>query len=140
MPLAKRYCLKLNNINKIEELLQELYNEADKTIVELQNQINILKNSIQLNEEIVDGKAKYAKAINDFINSKDKAIGRKLEIAKLMAEIHKYNGNVKAAMEDDNSVGNWDFLKDNLDTGVIETTPEEKVVERYQMKRKKKEN
>lgn len=94
--VKKRYKLKLNSLDKIEELLQELYNEADKNIVETQNQINKLNSSVDLNNEIADSKAKIAKAINDFINSKDKAIGRKLEIAKLMTEIHKYNGNVAA--------------------------------------------
>jgi flagellar biosynthesis/type III secretory pathway protein FliH len=44
-------------------LLQELYEEADKNIVEIQNEINKLTNSVQLNEEIMDAKAKYAKAI-----------------------------------------------------------------------------
>ena len=97
--IKKRYKLKLNSLDKIEELLQELYNEADKNIVEVQNQINKINSSVDLNQEIADAKAKIAKAINDFINSKDKAIGRKLEIAKLMTEIHKYNGNVQAVAE-----------------------------------------
>ena len=82
--LPKRYKLKLNSAQKIEELLQELYDEADKNIVEIQNEMNKLANSVQLDQEIVDAKAKYAKAMNDFITNKDKAIGRKLDIAKLM--------------------------------------------------------
>ena len=96
--IAKRYKLKLNSVQKIEELLQELYEEADKNIVEIQNEMNKLSNSVQLSEEIVDAKAKYAKAMNDYISNKDKAIGRKLDIAKLMSEILKYNGNVKLAV------------------------------------------
>ena len=90
--LPKRYKLKLNSAQKIEELLQELYDEADKNIVEIQNEMNKLANSVQLDQEIVDAKAKYAKAMNDFITNKDKAIGRKLDIAKLMSEILKFNG------------------------------------------------
>ena len=93
--LPKKYKLKLNSAQKIEELLQELYEEADKNIVEIQNEMNKLANSVQLDQEIVDAKAKYAKAMNDFITNKDKAIGRKLDIAKLMSEILKFNGNVK---------------------------------------------
>ena len=46
---TKRYKLKLNSLEKIEELLQELYNEADKNIVEIQQQMNKLDNSVQLN-------------------------------------------------------------------------------------------
>ena len=109
--LAKRYKLKLNSVEKIEELLQELYEEADKNIVEIQNEMNKLANSVELNNEIVDAKAKYAKAMNDFITNKDKAIGRKLEIAKLMTEIVKYNGNVKKTLEESEAVGDWsDFI------------------------------
>lgn len=111
--LKKRYNLKLNSLNKIEELLQELYNESDKTIVEVQNQLNKLANSVDLNNEIADAKAKIAKAINDFIKSKDNAIGRKLEIAKLMTEIHKYNGNVNSVV----SMGNIE----NIDIETLKT-------------------
>lgn len=99
--LSKRYKLKLNSVEKIEELLQTLYNETDKIVVELQEQINKLTNSTKLNEEAIDGKAKFAKAINDFESNKDKAIGRKMEIAKLMTDILKFNGNVKEMVESD---------------------------------------
>lgn len=116
--IKKRYRLKLNSLDKIEELLQELYNEADKNIVETQNQMNKLSNSVALNEEIMDAKAKYAKAMNDFITNKDKAIGRKLEIAKLMTEIHKFNGDVGKMVENEESVGNWEDLKE-----VVEASP-----------------
>ena len=112
--VKKRYRLKLNSLEKIEELLQELYNESDKNIVEIQNQMNKLANSVTLNDEIMDSKTKYAKAMNDFITNKDKAIGRKLDIAKLMTEIHKFNGDIKSMVSDNESVGNWENLKDEL--------------------------
>lgn len=129
--LAKRYKLKLNSVEKIEELLQELYEEADKNIVEIQNEMNKLANSVELNNEIVDAKAKYAKAMNDFITNKDKAIGRKLDIAKLMSEILKFNGNVKLAVTE-GELPDWqeitNALVDNSDT-----TNEENV-EKYHLK------
>lgn len=112
--VKKRYRLKLNSLEKIEELLQELYNESDKNIVEIQNQMNKLANSVTLNDEIMDSKTKYAKAMNDFITNKDKAIGRKLDIAKLMTEIHKFNGDIKSMVSDNESIGNWENLKDEL--------------------------
>lgn len=115
--VKKRYKLRLNSLSKIEELLQELYNEADKNIVEIQNQMNKLSNSVALNDEIMDSKTKYAKAMNDFITNKDKAIGRKLDIAKLMTEIHKFNGDVRKMVDNEESVGNWEDLKD-----VVEST------------------
>lgn len=97
----KRYKLKLNDIMKLEELLQELYLEACKNIEETQLNINKLSNSVNLNDETMDGKARYAKSMVDFISTKDKAIGRKLEIAKLMGEVLKHNGNTKAISEND---------------------------------------
>ena len=108
----KRYKLKLNSADKIEELLQELYNETCKNIEAIQNEMNKLSSSINLNNEIVDSKTKYAKAMNDFITNKDKAIGRKIEIAKLMSEILKFNGNVSKTFEESEAVGDWSELMD----------------------------
>lgn len=108
----KKYKLKLNSSEKLEVLLQELYDEACKNIEQIQTEMNKLSNSIQLNDEAVDAKAKYAKAMNDYITNKDKAIGRKLDVAKLMAEIIKYNGNTKKAFEESNAVGDWGELID----------------------------
>lgn len=128
--LHKKYKLKLNSAGKIEELLQELYEESDKNIVEIQNEMNKLSNSVQLSEEIVDAKAKYAKAMNDYISNKDKAIGRKLEIAKLMSEILKYNGNVKQAITE-GEIPDWQEITNAL----IDNTEEETDnIEKYQLK------
>ena len=67
-----------------------------------------------MNDEIIDGKAKYAKAINDFITTKDKAISRKFEIAKLLSEIIKYNGNTQQMFTEGTVPGNWaDLLEKN---------------------------
>ena len=130
--LPKKYKLKLNSVEKIEELLQELYEEADKNIVEIQNEMNKLSNSVQLNEEIVDAKAKYAKAMNDYISNKDKAIGRKLDIAKLMSEILKYNGNVKMAFTEGN-IPDWQEITNALvDNSNVEDNKDETI--KYQMK------
>lgn len=119
--IQKRYKLKLNSAQKIEELLQELYEEADKNIVEIQNEMNKLSMSVELNNEIVDAKAKYAKAMNDYISNKDKAIGRKLEIAKLMSEILKFNGNIKQAV-DEGEIPDWSDITETL----YDKTSEEK--------------
>lgn len=129
--IAKRYKVKLNSIEKIEELLQKLYDEADENIVEVQKEMNKLSNSVNLNDEIVDAKAKYAKAMNDFITSKDKAIGRKLDIAKLMSEILKYNGNVKTAVVE-GDIPDWQEITNALVDSSNDDT--EKEVEKYQMK------
>ena len=125
--VKKRYKLRLNSLDKIEELLQELYNEADKNIVEIQNQMNKLSNSVALNDEIMDSKTKYAKAMNDFITNKDKAIGRKLDIAKLMTEIHKFNGDVRKMVDNEESVGNWKDLKDVVESTTNDSNDQETV-------------
>lgn len=106
----KKYKLKINSPEKIEALLQELYNDACKNIEQVQNEMNKLTNSVTLNDETMDAKAKYAKAMNDFITSKDKAIGKKLDIAKLMTEILKFNGNVGKTFAESEMVGDWDDL------------------------------
>ena len=108
MRQLKQYKLKLDSKEKIEELLQEIYAEACKNIEEAQNEINKITHSTDLNNEIIDGKAKYAKAINDFIATKDKAIARKFEIAKLMTEVIKFNGNIQQAFTEGDVPGNWD--------------------------------
>ena len=112
MNLKKNYKLKLNSIEKIEELLQELYNETNKMVNEVQEQMNKLSSSVSLNQEPMDAKAKYSKAMNDFLSNKEKAISRKLDIAKLMSEIIKFNGNVKAVIQESDL--NWDSFKDTL--------------------------
>jgi len=129
--LPKRYKLKLNSIEKIEELLQELYDEADKNIVEIQNEMNKLSSSVQLSEEIVDAKAKYAKAMNDYISSKDKAIGRKLDIAKLMSEIIKYNGDIKLTVAE-GEIPDWQEITNALIDNTEESNTEN--IEKYQLK------
>lgn len=103
----KQYKVKLDSKEKVEELLQEIYTEACKNIEEAQRLINKIETSTNLNEEILDGKAKYAKALNDFISTKDRAIGRKFEIAKLMSEVLKYNGNVKQAFTEGEVPKDW---------------------------------
>ncbi|MDY4159460.1 MAG: hypothetical protein SOY02_04415 [Candidatus Onthovivens sp.] len=112
--------------------MQELYEEADKNIVEIQNEMNKLANSVQLDQEIVDAKAKYAKAMNDFITNKDKAIGRKLDIAKLMSEILKFNGNVKLAVTE-GEIPDWDEITNALVDNANATNIEDET-EKYHLK------
>lgn len=125
MTPLKKYKLKINSVEKLEALLQELYNDACKNIEQVQNEMNKLTNSVSLNEEAMDAKAKYAKAMNDFIASKDKAIGKKLDIARLMAEIIKFNGNLKKTFNESEAVGDWEELIVNGGDGSnTETTDE----------------
>lgn len=103
--------IKLNNIQNLEALLQEMYDETSKNINEIQNEINKLSMSTTLNDEIMDAKVKYAKAMNDYSSNKNKALSTKMDIAKLMAEVIKFNGNIKKMNEESEELPNWnDFI------------------------------
>lgn len=114
MRKIKQFKIKLDDKDNVQELLQEIYNEACKNIEEAQRHINKIESSTNINDEIIDGKSKYAKAINDFIATKDKAIGRKLDVAKTMAEILKINGNTSNNFTEGSVPDNWDDVMSNV--------------------------
>lgn len=68
--------IEINNVQNIKDLLQETYRLADEQITQAQNEINKLANATQLQNEVMDAKGKYAKAMNDFMGIKDKAIAK----------------------------------------------------------------
>lgn len=94
-----KFKIELNNANNIRDLLQETYRLADQQLVQAQDEMNKLANATRLQEEVMDSKQKYSKAMNDYLTIKDKAIRTKLDIAKLMTEIMNHNGDVKEAVE-----------------------------------------
>lgn len=102
MDNKKNYKVRLNSVEKIEELLQEIYDQACRQINEIQIEINKLTVSTNLgtDETTMDDKAKYAKAIHDYIGDKTKAIAAKFEIAKFMGELVKHNGDLNATAND----------------------------------------
>ena len=130
----KKYKLKLNSVEKIEVLLQELYNESCKNINQIQDEMNKISNSINLNEETLGEKAKYAKAMNDFMVSKDKAIRLKLDIAKLMTEVLKYNGNIAKTFNESEAVGDWGELISKINDNGLNTTEEDNKIEEYKLR------
>jgi len=112
--MGKKLKIEINSIENLRELLQETYNLADEQLILAQNEINKLANSTKLQEEVMEYKAKYAKAINDYLGVKDKAISKKIEIAKLMAELCKTVGGVQ---EMDTSFASFDLdkIRETLD-------------------------
>lgn len=110
-----KYKVELNSTSNLRQLLQETYQLADEQLIQAQREITKLSNATNLQDEIMDGKQKYAKAINDYLSIKDKAIGKKLDIAKMLSEIIKHNGNVENALNDSqatkNSSINFDKIK-----------------------------
>lgn len=100
--MEKKYKVKLNSIEKIEELLQEIYDQACRQLNEIQNEMNKLQNSTNLGQDgiSIEDKAKYAKAIHDFMGDKERAIKSKFEIAKFMGELAKHNGDLGETLND----------------------------------------
>ena len=125
--MGKNLKIKLNNLSMLEALLQELYDETSKNINEIQNEINRLSNSVQLNDEIMDSKVKYAKAMNDYSSNKNKALSTKLDIAKLMAEIFKYNGNINKMNKESEELPNWGDVISKINEMSEETEPNTKI-------------
>lgn len=111
----RKYRLKLNSIDKVEELLQELYDESCENLVIVQTEMNRLTNSVNLNDECMEAKTKYAKAVNDFLVNREKAIRVKFDVGKLMSEILKYNGNTQKAFDESDNPMDWDLLKTKMD-------------------------
>jgi replicative DNA helicase len=98
----KRLKVRLSSVEKIEELLQEVYDQACRQLIEIQNEINKLINSTNLGSDdfTMDDKAKYFKAIHDLNGDKKSAIQTKLDIVKFMGEMVKHNGDAKAIVND----------------------------------------
>lgn len=113
--------IEINDVQNIRDILQNAYNLADEQIVQSQNEINKLSNATNLVDETLESRAKYAKAINDYLGMKDKAIGKKLDIAKILAEIQRYNGDVKTALESNGTQGSMDFDFESIKKMVDDT-------------------
>jgi hypothetical protein len=106
-----KYKVVINSLDNVRELLQEAYNQSDEQLIQAQNEISKLSSSTKLSEEIMESKAKYAKAMNDYLGMKDKAINKKIEIARLLSEICKHNGDNSKSNEDGGRAMNFDFTK-----------------------------
>lgn len=103
--------IEINSLDNIQSLLQETYKLADEQIKLVQDEIFKLASATDLKDEPIIAKQTYAKAINDYLSMKDKAIAKKLEIARLLAEIYKHNGDVNATINDASVSKTIDFKK-----------------------------
>lgn len=104
-----RLKIALNDAQNLRDLLQEAYVLADEQIIQAQNEINKMASATDLTEEVMDGKEKYGKIVNNYLAIKDKAISKKLDIAKLLTEIYHHNGDVKGALEANAANMSFDF-------------------------------
>ncbi len=104
-----KFKIELNDSTNIRDVLQQAYDLSDAQIVQAQNEINKIATATRLQDEVMDSKAKYGKIINDYLSIIDKAISKKVEIAKLMTEILKNNGNVGSSLADSQTSGRQTF-------------------------------
>ena len=119
-----KYKIALNDSGNIREILQQAYDLSEEMIVQADKEIAKLSNATQLQNEPMDAKAKYAKAINDYIGMKDKAVAKKLEIAKLMKEIFIASGKGSAKLQDTETSGKQTLDFDKIKQMVTQTYEE----------------
>lgn len=132
MAAIKKYSIKLNNIDKVEQLLQENYDQACQSYFSIQEEINKIANTTVIKDLDIDGKEKYGKIMNNYIALQQKAITLKFDIAKLMAEIVKYNGNVKDAINNTKPASTTLNLTELRKLAIDAQTPSDK--EEYQLR------
>lgn len=101
--------IELNSSENLQTVLQEAYDLANSQIKYVQDELSKLTNSTPLKDTTIDEKSKYFKSVNDLLLIKDKAIGRKVDISKLLSEILKYNGSTDELLKDKKEVKKLDF-------------------------------
>ena len=97
--------LKVNNIDKVEQLLQETYNLACQQYNVLQDEMNKIANSTKIKDLDIEGKEKYSKIMSSYMSLQQKATSQKYDIAKLMSDIIKHQGNIDDALSDSRKAG-----------------------------------
>jgi hypothetical protein len=98
MPRKKKQDVKVNNVESLEGLMQETYNDACLQINDAQKSINELTTSATPQD--VDDLTKLAKEKGGLLKVKDSAIRIKLELAKLQSDIIKNRGDVDSAIHE----------------------------------------
>lgn len=131
----KRYTVKLNNIEKIEQLLQETYDLANRQTNAIQEEINKIANTTVINDLDIDGKEKYAKIMNNYIALQQKAIQQKFDISKLMAEVLKHSGDVNSAINDTKKGATTLDLSKLKELAKNVNTQSNNTTEQYQLKK-----
>ncbi len=133
MAVNHKLKIQLNDTQNLRDLLQEAYALASEQIIQAQNEINKLSVATQLQEEPLEGRSKYAKAINDYLGMKDKAISKKIEIAKILSDVCNHNGDIKGAIENNqNALQSMSFDFDEIKKAVDDSLQEKtKKIELY---------
>jgi hypothetical protein len=98
MPRKKKQDVKVNDVDSLEGLMQETYNDACLQINDAQRTINELTTSAIPQD--VEDVTKIAKEKGGLLKVKDSAIRIKLELAKLQSDIIKNRGDANAAIQE----------------------------------------
>ena len=106
-----KFKIELNDAGNIRDILQRAYDLSDMQIVQSRNEINKLASATRLQDEAMDSKGKYSKAINDYLSIIDKSISKKMEIAKLMTEILQHGGNTNIDGSENTGAKTFDLTK-----------------------------
>lgn len=114
----KNFKVELNSSQNLQDLLQQVMELADEQINQVQSEINKLTNSTDLTQESMDGKSKYAKAINDFLTTKNKATSQKIDVAKMLHEVIKNDGNLSDSLNEGKSGFNITDLQNLVDKSI----------------------
>ena len=118
--VLNNFKVELNSADNLRDLVQNVIDLADSQIKQAQGESEKLKKSTDLTQEAMDGKSKYAKAVNDYLSLIDKAMAKKIDIAKLLNEVMAHNGDIKAAMEETQKQGfNINALQSMIDETML---------------------
>jgi|TARA_R110000823_G_C15950934_1_gene501722 hypothetical protein len=97
MPRPRKHKIAVEQVESLQSIMQEVYNDAHGQMKEATDAINILVNSTT--PEDVDDTATITKERGNLMKLKDSAIKIKLDVAKLHAEIIKNNGKTDGVAE-----------------------------------------
>ena len=106
MARSKRQEIEINSNDSLQNVMQEVYNNACNQINDAQKVINEVSSGV--NPEDVDDWSKVAKAKTDALKIKDSAIKIKLDVGKLQSDIIKHSGNVAVAISNNSDIVNKD--------------------------------
>lgn len=96
MGRKKKLNVRIDNIESLQDLMQEVYHDACGQIVDAQNTINSLVSGSTPQD--TDDHTKIAKAKTDALKVKDSAIKIKLDVGRLQNDIIKNQGALTSAM------------------------------------------
>lgn len=134
--MQKKFNIRLNSSEKVEQLLQETYDLSTTQINQIQAEINKISNSTVLKDLEIDGREKYAKIMNNYLTTIQKAIDRKFEIARFMGEVMKHGGDINKTLEDSSINKNTELNLKQIRDAVKQFTADNSN-EQYQLKNPK---